>query len=328
MKKLLRICSVIIAVTVVLTLSACNRGEEVKRFTIGTAGTAGALYPMGVAMGETITKHVPGFSATGEATAASIENLRNLHNGTLGWGISQTEIASLAYYGRGDYEDTPYTDLRSLFSTIYNYLQIFTRADSGINSVADFRGKTISVGASGSGGEMAARILLESFDMTYEDINPQFLPETEGVAALKDGIIDGMIATHPIKSAAMTDLTTSIATKLLPANDRFFELNPAYSEYTVPSGTYTNIDVDVVIPRSRIIMLTSTKAGFTDDDIYNMVKAIWDNRDEWATSNASVQSQVLLETALQEMDVPLHPGAIRYYEEKNMTIPDILKPQT
>lgn len=300
--------------------------EKVVRFTIGTAGTAGALYPMGVAMAECISKRVEGFAATGEATAASVENLRNLHDGKLGWAISQTEVASMAYYGKGDYSKNKFDDIRALYSTIYNYLQVFVRADSTIDSIDDFKGKTIGVGAAGSGGEMAARALLEVYGLSYKDIKPQFMPETEAVSALKDGKIDGFIATHPLKSAAMTDLTTSIKARLLPVdNDAFYTANPAYTKFTVPSGTYTGIDAPVVIPRSRIIMCTSTNAGFSDEDIYNMVKAIWENREDWANSNASVSSQVLLDKALEEIDIPLHPGAIKYFEEKGMKIPDMLK---
>ena len=305
-----------------------ERSGEIKRFTIGTAGTAGALYPMGVAMAECISNHVEGFSATGEATAASVENLRNLHNGKLGWAISQTEIASMAYYGKGDYTQSRYEDIRALYSTIYNYLQVFVAGDSPIDSIEDFKGKTIGVGAAGSGGEMAARALLEVYGLTYKDIKPQFMPESEAVSALKDGKIDGFIATHPLKSAAMVDLTTSMKAKLLPIEkDEFYKENPAYSRYTVEAGTYNHIDQPIVIPRSRIIMCTSTNVDFSDEDIYLMVKAIWENRDEWANSNASVGSQVILETALDEIDIPLHPGAIRYYQEIGMEINPSLIPK-
>lgn len=325
MKKLIRISSIVLAIVILFSFAGCNKNPEIVRFTIGTAGTAGSLYPMGVSMAECITKRVEGFSATGEATAASVENLRNLHNGSLGWAISQTEIASIAYYGRGDYAATPFTDIRALFSTIYNFLQIFTLADSGINSVTDFAGKTISVGAAGSGGEMAARMVLEAFGMSYADITPQFMPETEAVSALKDGTIDAFIATHPLKSAAMVDLTTSAVAKLLPVNDQFYTLNPAYSRYTVVADTYKDITTDVVIPRSRITMLTSLNAGFSDDDIYRMVKAIWENRADWEDCSATVKAQVVIETALEEIDIPLHNGAIRYYEELGMTIPAALR---
>ena len=347
MKKFLRVaCIMLLVVCLLAQLTACSSAPapsstpdpspaakpeastpgDVRRFTIGTAGTAGALYPMGVAMAETITNHVEGFAATGEATAASIENLRNLHEGKMGWAISQTEVASMAYYGKADYAANPYNDIRALYSTIYNYLQVFTSANSSINSVADFKGKTVGVGAAGSGGEMAARALLETYGLSYKDIKPQFMPESEAVSALKDGKIDGFIATHPLKSAAMTELTTSMKAKLIAIdNDAFYKANPAYTKYTVPAGTYKDIDVDVVIPRSRIIMCTSTNAGFTDDEIYNMVKAIWENRAEWASSNAAVEKQVNIETALEEIDIPLHPGAVKYFEEIGITVPDALK---
>jgi len=340
MKGKIRLISIMILIcSIALLTTACSSSapkgskqsdrteKEIVRFTIGTAGTAGALYPMGVAMAETITRHVEGFAATAEATAGSVENLRNLHNGQLGWGISQTEIASMAYYGKGDYKDNRYDDIRALFSTIYSYLQVFVPANSTIESIADFKGKTIGVGVAGSGGEMAARALLEEYGLTYNDIRPQFLPETEAVAALKDGKIDGFIATHPLKSAALVDLTTSMETKLLAIElEAFYEANRAYSRYTVEPGTYNYINEAVIIPRSRIIMCTSTNAIFSDEDIYQMVKAIWENRDEWANCNASVGNQVFLETALEEIDIPLHPGAIRYYEEIGMEVPPSLKP--
>lgn len=338
MKKIL---SILLACSMVMALAACGTKDPApntsgsvpsntpgaeKRITIGTAGTAGALYPMGVAMAETITQHVDGIAATGESTAASIENLRNLHEGKMSMGISQTEVASFAYRGQGDYEGASYDDIRAMFSTIYNFLQVFTLEGSGIESVADLEGKTVSVGSAGSGGEMAARALLATYGLDYTKVNAQFMGEADGAAALKDGKIDAIIATHPLNSAALTELTTSCKAVLVSIDDDiFYETYPAYSRYTVPAGTYPNNDTDVVIPRSRIIMCTSTNSGLSDDDVYEITKAIWENRAEWSECAKSVSKQAVLETALEEIDIPLHPGAIRYFEEKGMTIPDALK---
>lgn len=303
-----------------------SKSGEIKRITIGTAGTAGALYPMGVAMAQTITDHVDGIAATGESTAASIENLRNMHQGSMELGISQTEVASFAYYGQSDYEGTAYEDVRALFSTIYNYLQVFTLEGSGIESIADLEGKTVSMGAAGSGGEMAARALLAVYGLDYDSVNAQFMGESDGVTALKDGKIDAMIATNPIGSASLTELTTSADAKLIPIDsDAFYEAYPAYTKYAVPANTYDGIEEEVIIPKSRIIMCTSTNSGLTDDEIYEIVKAIWENRSEWSESAKSVSTQALLETALEEIDIPLHPGAIRYFEEVGMEIPDKLR---
>lgn len=310
--------------------SAAVSGEgtrtDVLRITIGTAGTSGALYPMGVAMAETITNHVDGITATGESTAASIENLRNLHEGKMAMGISQTEVASFAYHGTGDYEGNEFSDIRAMFSTINNYLQVFTLKGSGIESIADLKGKTVSMGSAGSGGEMAARAMLSAYGLDYTSVNAQFMGESDGATALKDGKIDAMVATHPLNSAAITELTTSCEAVLLPIeNEAFYEAYPAYVPYTVPAGTYPNNDTDVVVPLSRIIMCTSTNSGLTDDDVYEITKAIWENRDEWASSAKSVETQVTFDDILVGIDIPLHPGAIRYLTEKGVDIPENLK---
>jgi TRAP transporter TAXI family solute receptor len=307
--------------------SSSIAGSSLKRLSIGTAGTAGSLYPMGVAMAETITKHVDGIACTGEATAASVENVRNLTSGKLAMGISQSEIAWLAYNGKGDFEKRKAEDLRSLFSTIYSYIQVFTLADSPVNSIADFKGKAIGVGAAGSGGEMAARMILDYHGLSYDDIKPQFIPESEAVSALKDNKISAFICTHPLKSAALMDLTTSAKVKMISFTDSaFYEAFPFWTRYEIPAGTYANVDSIITVPISRIIMLTSTKAGLSEDEVYRMVKAIWENREEWGNVTASVSKQVVFETALSELSVPMHPGALKYFREKGFEIDPSLIP--
>lgn len=321
----------LVCITVLYAQGGAEKGAKqevpLRRYSIGTAGTAGSLYPMGVAMAETITKHVEGLAFTAEATAASVENIRNLTNGNLAMGISQSEIAWLAYNGLMDYEGRPATDLRALFSTIYSYVQIFTFADSPISSVNDFKGKAIGVGAAGSGGEMCARIILQYHGLTYDDIRPQFIPETEAITALKDNKIAAFICTHPLKSAALMDLTTSTKVKMISITDEnFYREFPFWTRYEIPAGTYANVNYPVTVPISRVNMLTSTKSGLSEEDIYRIVKAIWDNRDEWANVTSSVASQATLEAALSEIPIPLHPGAIRYFKEIGFSIPDSLLP--
>lgn len=241
-------------------------------------------------------------------------------------GIAQTEVASFAYNGTGDYEGNAYPDIRAMYATINNCLQVFTLKGSGINSIADLEGKTVSMGSAGSGGEMAARAMLLAYGLDYTKVKAQFMGESDGAAALSDGKIDAMIATHPLNSAALTELTTSCDAVLIPVDsDEFYKMYPAYVPYTVPAGTYPNNDTDVVTPLARVIMCTSTNSGLTDDDVYEITKAIWENRDEWASSAKSVENQTTWENILVGIDIPLHPGTIRYLEEKGVTIPDNLK---
>jgi len=327
MKSRIKVAVLVTLLIAAATFAVNAQNSEIKRFSIGTAGTAGALYPMGVAMGQTITKHVPGLAATGEATAASVENIRNLSTGKMVMGISQNEIAWLAYNGLGDFKQRKSDSLRSLFSTIYSYIQIFAKADSPIASINDFKGKVIGVGAAGSGGEMAARMILEYYGLMYKDIKPQFIPETEAVSALKDGRIAAFICTHPLKSAALLDLTNSASVKMIPiADEGFYKRFPFYTKYTIPANTYKGVDYPVAVPISRVIMLTTNKSGLSDDEVYAVVKAIWENRSEWSNVHASVASQVTFETALKELSVPMHVGAIRYFKEKGFAIDESLYP--
>lgn len=325
MKKYLRILSTILALCMLLGAStAC--ADSVKRFTIGTGGTSGAMYPMGVSMGETITDHAEGLAATGEATAASIENLRNLHQGMMGMGTAMTDVASLAYQGKGEWDGMAFTDIRSLFSMFPGHLVVFTAENSDVHSVADLKGRAIGVGAAGSGGEMMARELLALYGLSYDDVRPQFIPDAEGVEALKDGKIDAIIVTLSLNSAALLDLTSSMDTRIIQLDDElFYEAFKAYVPYTIPGGYYADIEEDVVTPQDFVAMYTSTNSGLTDDEVYAIVKAIWENRSEWETSHAQAKNTTL-ENALLGLDVPLHPGALRYYEEIGLEIPDYLRP--
>ena len=327
MKTRFYVYALALALLLAPALSGQTFAADVKRFTIGTAGTAGALYPMGIAMAESITKHAPGLAATGEATAASVENIRNMTSGKLWMGISQAEIAGLAYTGEGDYEKRPAKDLRSMYSTIFSYAQTFVPADSDITNYTQFKGKNFGVGPAGSGGEMAARMILKFNDLTYKDLKPQFIPDAEAVSALKDGRIAGFMATHPLKSAALMDLTNSMKVRMISIDDpAFYKEYPFYAPHTIPAGTYTGVDVDVVVPHSRVVMFTSTKSGLTNDDVYNIMKAVWDHVEEWSGVNASVKNQVTWDQALNGVSVPMHTGAIRYFKERGVTIPAHLYP--
>ncbi|MCB2190832.1 MAG: TAXI family TRAP transporter solute-binding subunit [Deltaproteobacteria bacterium] len=317
MKKALIICTAL-ALGLALALPAAAE----KRISIGTAGTAGALYPMGVAMAETVNRHVPGFKASAEASSASLENIRNLAQGNVDWAISQNEVAFLAYNGQGKYKGRAVSSLQSLFGTLLSWAQIFTSADSPINSVKDFKGKRIGVGAPGSGGERAAQKILSYYGLTYKDIKPEFMSNAEMVAALKDGTLDAFIITHPLKSAALLDLTTSYKVKMVPVADAgFYKKYPFFNKVDVPAGTYRNVDKPVPTPTSRVVMYTSTKAGLSADEVYALLKGLWANTGEWTGTHPAVKKYTTLKDAVKGLQVPLHPGAVKFYKEKGLDVP-------
>lgn len=298
-----------------------------KRISIGTAGTAGALYPMGVAMAETISRHVPGIKGSAEASGASLENIRNLAQGNVDWAISQNEVAFLAYTGQGKYKGRKVSSLRSLFGTLLSWAQIFAAGDSSINSVRDFKGKRIGVGAPGSGGERVAQKILSYYGLSYKDFKAEFMSNAEMVSALKDGTLDAFIITHPLKSAALLDLTTSYNVKMVPiADDGFYKKYPFFTKRSVPAGVYRNIDNPVPTPTSRIVMYTSTRADLSTAQVYNLLKGIWTYDSEWVNTHPAVKKYTTLKDAIKGLNIPLHPGAVKYYREQGLSVPARLTP--
>ncbi len=317
-----------LAFVVVMPESSPSQPKEVRRIRIATAGTAGALYPMGVALGQTITKHVPGFAATAEASGGSLDNLKNLATGDVEWGISANEIAYFAYHGLDIYKDKPIKTLRALFGTLISWVQIFTKEESPIKRVSDFKGRKIGVGPAGSAGERTAQKILAFYGLDYKSVKPVLISDMEMVTALKDGTIDAFISTHPLKSAAMLDLTTTTRVRMISIDDpAFYKTYPYFTKRTVQKGTYKGVDYDVSTPTSRIVMYTSTKANLSEEDIYRIMKAIWEHQDEWVNVHAAVKSYTRLDIALEGVEIPLHPGALKFYKEKGFKIPSEIIPK-
>ncbi len=318
-----------LALAAILVAWACASTAiaQTHRVTIGTAGTAGALYPMGVAMAESINRHAGNIRASAEATGGSLENLRNLSTGELTWGISANEVAYHAFHGEGVYEGRAIDSLQSLFGTVVSWTQIFAAADSTLESVSDFAGKRIGVGPPGSAGEQTARRLLAHYGLDYSDIREEFMSNSEMVTALQDGMLDAFIITHPLRSAPLMDLTTSFDAKLISVEDStFYEGYPFFEKSEIPSGTYRNMNEAAYTPTSRIVMYTSKASGLSDDQVYSMMRAIWDNANEWQDVHAAVKQTTTLEDALIGLDgIPLHPGALRFYEEEGFDIPESLR---
>ena len=316
--------TVLVAVILAIAFADASVAKD-KRISIATAGTAGALYPMGVTMAETINRHVPGIKASAEASGASLENIRNLGQGNVDWAISQNEVAFMAYNGQDKYKGKEVKSLRSLFGTLLSWAQIFTAADSPINSIKDFKGKRIGVGAPGSGGERVAQKVLSYYGLTYKDVKAEFMSNPEMVSALKDGTLDAFIITHPLKSAALLDLTTSFKVKMIPVADNgFYEKYSFFTKREVPAGVYRNVDKPVPTPTSRIVMYTSTKAGLSSDQVYALLKGIWENSDEWVNSHPAVKKYTTLKDALKGLSIPLHPGAVKFYKEQGLNVPQAL----
>lgn len=293
-----------------------------ERMVIATAGTAGALYPMGVAMAETINAHGGAVKASAEASAASLENLRNLATGEVDWGISQNEMAWLAYNGQGKFAGHAIPGLRSLFGTIISWVQVFVPADSPVVSIDQLRGKRVGLGAPGSGGEQAARMVLESYGLTYHDLKAEFMGNVDMVGALKDGSLDAFFITHPLKSAPLLDLASSKQVRLLPVDlPAFYQKHPYYTKRMVPAGSYPGQTADVPTATSRVVMYTMADSRLGAAKVRALLEVLWKNSAQWTGVHPAVKRYTSLADALAGLAVPLHPGAVAFYRAQGMEVP-------
>jgi TRAP transporter TAXI family solute receptor len=281
-----------------------------------TGGTSGVYYPMGVALSQIYGKALPNAKVSVQATKASAENLNLLQSGKGEVAFTLGDALSDAW--KGDAEagfPAPLKKLRGIAGIYPNYIQIVASADSGIRSLADLKGKRVSVGAPKSGTELNARAVLKAAGLTYADLGKvEYLPFGESVELMKNRQLDVTLQSAGLGVSALRDLAASmkIVVVEIPAAVVAKIGDPAYQPAVVPAGTYEGQSKDV--PAIAIQNFLVTHEGVPADTVYQITKAMWENLDALAAAHAAGKS-IKRENALKGMAVPLHPGAERYYRE-------------
>ena len=267
-----------------------------------TGGTSGVYYPLGVALANNIGKAMPGVKTSVQATKASVENLNLLQAGR--GEIAFTLGDSLSDAWKGSEEagfKTPLKKLRGIAAIYPNYVQIVARADSGIKTLGDLKGKAVSVGAAKSGTELNARIIFAAAGLTYKDFSKvEYLPFGESVELMKNRQIDVTLQSAGIGVSALRDLATSVDIVVVPMPS------------VIPANTYRGQTTDV--PAASVQNYLVTHEGVSSDTVYAMTKALWSGLDQLIAAHSAAKS-IDPKRALEGMPVPLHPGAERYYKE-------------
>lgn len=281
-----------------------------------TGGQSGVYYPLGVALSQIYAKAIPNVRATAQVTKASAENLNLLQAGRGEVGFSLGDSVSDAW--KGDEEagfKTKLDKLRGLSATYNNYIQIVANADSGIKTLADLKGKRISVGAAKSGTELNARAILKAAGLSYADLGKvEYLPFGESVELMKNRQLDATLQSAGLGVASIRDLATAIKIIVIPVPaDVVAKVgDAAYQATVIPANTYAGQTADVAT--AAIPNFLITHAGVSDELAYQMTKSLYENIDTlYAAHNAA--KAIKRENAVQGMPVPLHPGAARYYKE-------------
>jgi TRAP transporter TAXI family solute receptor len=283
-----------------------------------TGGTAGVYYPLGVALGRIYGEKIPGIRTSVQSTKASVENLNLLQAGK--GEIAFTLGDSLIAAWKGDAEAgfrAPLDKLRGIAGIYPNYVQIVASKESGITTLADLKGKRLSVGAPKSGTELNARAILAAAGLSYADLGKvEYLPFAESVDLMKNRQLDATLQSAGLGVASIRDLSTSVPIRMVPVPPEVVaKIGAPFRPGVIPAGTYTGQDADV--PTATIPNFLVTHSGVSDELAYAMTKELFANLDQLAAAHAEGK-KIILERALDGMPVPLHPGAERFYREKGL----------
>ena len=297
-------------------LSGAAVAQQQQFINVLTGGQSGVYYPLGVALSQIFAKDIPNVRSTAQVTRASAENLNLLQAGRGELALTLADALSDAWNGNAEAGFNNKLDkLRGLSGTYNNYIQIVANADSGIKTLADLKGKRVSVGAARSGTELNARAVFKAAGLSYQDMAKiEYLPFGESVELMKNRQLDATLQSAGLGVASIRDLATAIRIVVIPVPaDVIARIgDAAYQPSVIPANTYTGQTEDVAT--AAIPNFLVTHSGVSDDIAYRMTKAMYENLDTlYAAHNAA--RAIKRENAIKGMPVPLHPGAERYYKE-------------
>lgn len=283
-----------------------------------TGGTSGVYYPLGVAISKVITDKVPGTRPSVQATKGSVENLNLIQGGKGEIGFTLGDSLAAAVAGSTDAGfKAPLDNVRTLGAIYPNYVQIVASEESGIKTLADLKGKRVSVGAPKSGTELNARAILAAAGLSYEDLGKvEYLDFAQSVELMKNRQLDATLQSAGLGVASIRDLAVSVPITVVavPA-DVVEKLGQPFFAANIPAGTYEGQSADVATVAVPNFLVT--RADLSDELVYNMTAAIFDNLDSLVAAHAAAKG-ITLDAAAKGSPAPLHPGAIKYFTEKKV----------
>ena len=327
MKKLL---SMLLVAVMTVSLVACGGSttdggsttetKKATKMTMGTGGTSGTYYGYGGVLGQYI-KNNAGVDVVVVSTDGSKANIQGIDAGDYQLGTVQSDVMSYAWEGTRSFEsDGALKSFRVVAGLYAESVQLVTM-DPEIKSVADLAGKSVSIGAPGSGVYFNAIDVLTAAGLTEEDIKAQYQSFADSADALKDGKIDAAFIVAGAPTPAITELCTTNAAYLVPIDgevaDKLMADCPFYTVYTIPAGTYPGQEADVATVTVKATLIVDANAS--EDDVYALTKAIFDNIDAIKAENAK-GNELSIENATSGMTAPFHAGAAKYFAENGVEV--------
>ena len=313
-----RIISIVLMLVMLLSFASC--GGAGTTLTMGTGGTAGTYYGYGGILGNQI-KATAGITVNVVSTDGSKANILGIDAGNYQLATVQSDVMAYAWAGSNSFAKEGKIESFRVIGGLYAEAVQLVTMDKNIKSVADLRGKKVSIGASGSGVYFNAIDILGAAGLTENDIVPQYQSFGDSADALKDGKIDAAFIVAGAPTPAIQELCTTTDAYLVPIDGAVAEAlmkdSSYYTTYKIPANTYKGQTEDVTTVTVKATLIVSADAS--EDDVYNITKAIFDNIDAITKAHAK-GAELSLENATQGMTAPFHKGAAKYFAEKNITV--------
>ena len=308
------------ALALAVMLAFAGTAQAAKSFvSIATGGTAGTYYPLGGAIAKAVSTD-PELQATAETGNASVANVNLITKGEIEIAFVQNDISFWAYNGQLMFKE-PLKNLRAIASLYPEHVQIILAGNAGIKTIDDLKGKRVGVGAPGSGTEGDAQAIFGVAGIKYDEMNVNFLDFAATTSRFKDNQIEAGFVVAGYPTASVMDLATTKDIAMLSFDDATMEklvkAHPYFVPSVIPAGTYSKIDTDVKTPAVMAILITNDKTP--EDVIYRFTKGMFENLGVIHAAHAKGK-EINLETALDGLTVPLHPGAAKYFKEKGMKV--------
>src|SRR5918996_1672194 len=308
----------------VLALLALAFTAHAQNLSIATGGTGGVYYPLGGGMAAMLSKYVRGMQATAEVTGGSVANLQLIGTGNPYLAMTMVDAGLDAYKGQDKFTGKP-VPVRTLMVMYPNRMHVVTIEGTGISKMADLKGKRVSTGSGGSATEVMAFRVIEAAGLDKDrDMRRERLGVAESVAALKDRKIDAFFWVGGLPTAAVTDLANSpgVKIKLIDHADLVPAMNKKYGNLYVKDAiskdVYKGMDRDNA--QATVMNILVSHQNMDDKTAYNIVKAIFEHRDELIRVHKEAENFKLENQKKDASPLPWHPGAVKYFAEKGVKL--------
>ena len=321
MKKKLWVAMLLLSLVAFLCAFNASTVLAAKKFvSIASGWVVGVYYPLAGAISNIAHKNLPDIKITVESSGASVANAKLIAAGDADMAILQNDMAFYALQGVKPMFDKPVPNIRGITSLYQEHCQIQARKDAKIASVKDLKGKRVCVGPLGSGTEQNAMQILEMYGMKFDDFSKvERLTATESSDYLKDGRIDAAFYSVGVGAAGLVDTANTVDCVIVPIDvqtaDALIKKYPFFTKAIVPKGAYKGIEQDV--PTVAVMAILVARAEMEEGMAYQITKAIFENLADIERAHAKGK-ELKLETALNGMSIPLHPGAEKFYKEKGI----------